>query len=241
MDTPVAIVTGAGSGIGRETCLLLAEEGYALALVGRREQKLEAVRATIADSGCEQEMEVIVADLLEPSSAKSITTRTIDRWGRIDCLVNNAGGVEIAPIEATDDDLLQRTFEVNVFSPARLIAASWPVFLRQEHGCVVNVSSMATADPFPGLSVYAAAKSALESLTRSIMNEGRSMGITAYCVAPGAVETPMLRSLWNEDELPPSQAMAPDEIAQVIVDCILGRREQDLGLTIRLYVGGCHV
>jgi len=184
MDTPVAIVTGAGSGIGRETCLLLAEEGYALTLVGRREQKLEEVRATIADSGFEQEMEVIVADLLEPSSAKAIVTATIDRWGRIDCLVNNAGSLSMAPIEETTSDLLQQTFEVNTFSPARLIAASWPIFLRQEHGCVVNVSSMATKDPFPGLSVYAAAKSAVESLTRSVMNEGRSMGIMAYAVIP---------------------------------------------------------
>ena len=234
MDTPVAIVTGAGSGIGRETCLLLAEEGYALALVGRREQKLQEVRAEIADSGFEREMEVVVADLLEPSSAKAIVTATLDRWGRIDCLVNNAGSLSMAPIEETTSDLLQQTFEVNTFSPARLIAASWPHFVRQEHGCVVNVSSMATADPFPGLSVYAAAKSALECLTRSIITEGQAMGIKAYAVAPGAVETPMLRSLWNEDELPPEQAMAPDEIARVIVDCIQGRREQDLGLTIRM-------
>ena len=234
MDTPVAIVTGAGSGIGRETCLMLAEEGYALALVGRREHKLQEVRAEIADSAVAQETQVIAADLADPSSAKAIVTETLDRWGRIDCLVNNAGSLEMATIEETTDDLLQSTFEVNTFSPARLIAASWPIFLRQEHGCVVNVSSMATKDPFPGLSVYAAAKSAVESLTRSVMNEGRSMGIMAYAVAPGAVETPMLRSLWNEDELPPSQAMAPDKIARVIVDCIMGRREQDLGLTIRM-------
>jgi len=234
MDAPVAIVTGAGTGIGRETCLMLAERGYALALVGRRAEKLEAVGAEIAAAGNDRETHAIAADLLEPSSAKTVVAATVDRWGRIDCLVNNAGGVEMAPIEATDDDLLQRTFEVNAFAPARLIAASWPIFRRQRRGCVVNVSSRSTLDPFPGLSVYAAAKSALESLTRSVMNEGRSMGITAYCVAPGAVETPMLRSLWNEDELPPSQAMAPDVIARVIVDCILGRREQDLGVTIRL-------
>ena len=234
MDAPVAIVTGAGTGIGRQTCLMLAERGYALALVGRRGEKLEAVGAEIAAAGNDRETHAIAADLLEPSSAKTVVAATVDRWGRIDCLVNNAGSVEMAPIEDTTDDLLQRTFEVNAFSPARLIAASWPVFLRQRRGCVVNVSSRSTVDPFPGLSVYAAAKSALESLTRSVMNEGRSKGITAYTVAPGAVETPMLRSLWNEDELPPSQAMAPDEIARVIVDCIMGRREQDLGLTIRM-------
>ncbi len=234
MDSPVVIVTGAGSGIGRATCLMLAEEGYALALVGRREHKLEEVRAEIADNASERETQVIAADLADPSSAKAIVTATLDRWGRIDCLVNNAGSLEMATLEETTNDLLQSTFEVNTFSPARLIAALWPVFLRQEKGCVVNVSSRATVDPFPGLSIYAAAKSAVESLTRSVMNEGRSLGIMAYAIAPGAVETPMLRSLWNEDELPPSQAMAPDEIARVIVDCIMGRREQDLGLTIRM-------
>jgi NAD(P)-dependent dehydrogenase (short-subunit alcohol dehydrogenase family) len=229
METPVAIVTGAGTGIGRATCLMLAEQGYALTLVGRREHKLEAVSDEI-----DQQTQVIAADLLEPSAASAIVSTAADRWGRIDCLVNNAGAVELAPIDQTADDLLQRTFEVNTFSPARLIAAAWPIFVGQERGCVINVSSMATADPFPGLSVYAAAKSALESLTRSIVNEGRELGITAYTIAPGAVETPMLRSLWNEDDLPPSQAAAPDEIAQAIVDCVMGRRKEDVGATIRL-------
>lgn len=234
MDAPVVIVTGAGSGIGRQTCLMLAEQGHTLALVGRRKQMLDETRAAIAAAGSGAETLAVPVDLLDPAAATTVVTAAAARWGRIDGLVNNAGGVEMASIEATDADLLQRTFEINVFAPARLIAASWPVFSRQRQGCVVNVSSRATADPFPGLSVYAAAKSALESLTRSVINEGRALGITAYTVAPGAVETPMLRSLWNEDELPPSQAAAPEAVARVIVDCITGKREPDQGQTIRL-------
>lgn len=233
-ESPVAIVTGAGTGIGRETCLLLAELGYRLALVGRRRDKLEATRDDIAAAGFGREVKVVAADLTEPASATAIVSAADDTWGRVDCLVNNAGGVEMVPIEETCDELLRRTFEVNTFSPARLIAVLWPIFRRQRCGCVVNVSSRATADPYPGLAAYAAAKSALESLARSVLTEGRALGIRSYIVAPGAVETPMLRSLWTEDELPPSQAMPPRDVAQVVVDCITGKREKDIGLTIRL-------
>ncbi len=233
-ESPVAIVTGAGTGIGRETCLLLAELGYRLTLVGRRRDKLEATRDDIGAAGFDPAVQVVTADLTEPPSATAVVGAAGEKWGRVDCLVNNAGGVELVPIEEISDELLQRTFEINAFSPARLVAALWPIFRRQRCGCVVNVSSRSTVDPFPGLAAYAAAKSALESLTRSILTEGRAMGVGSYCIAPGAVETPMLRSLWNEDELPPSQAMPPREVAQVVVDCITGKREKDLGLTIRL-------
>ncbi len=233
-ESTVVIVTGAGTGIGRETCLLLAELGHRLTLVGRRRDKLEATRDDISGAGFDQGIQVVAADLTEPASATAVVSVAGEKWGRVDCLINNAGGVDLVPIEETSDELLERTFEVNAFSPARLVAALWPIFRRQRCGCVVNVSSKATADPYPGLSAYAAAKSALESLTRSILTEGRALGVRSYCIAPGAVETPMLRALWNEDELPPSQAMPPRDVAQVVVDCITGKREQDLGLTIRL-------
>ena len=88
---------------------------------------------------------------------------------------------------------------------------------------------MATIDPFPGLFVYAASKAALESFTRSIRNEAGPSRIRAFSIAPGAVETPLRRATFDEATIPRARTLEPEVIARVIVDCILGRREEDAG------------
>jgi NAD(P)-dependent dehydrogenase (short-subunit alcohol dehydrogenase family) len=93
---------------------------------------------------------------------------------------------------------------------------------------------MATLDPFPGLSAYAASKSALESLTRSIQIEGRAHGIRAFTVAPGAVETEMLRQVVSKEDLSPQRAHDPMDVARVIGECVSGRRDVEMGKTICL-------
>ncbi len=140
----------------------------------------------------------------------------------------------LVPIDETTDKLLDDTFATNTFAPILLVAGVWPVFRRQESGCVVNVSSMAVADPFPGFSVYAASKGAVDALTRSVVTEGRVYGIRAFSVAPGAVETPMLRENFSAQAIPPTATLDPRDVARVVVDCIQGRREADLGQTILL-------
>ncbi len=224
-----AIVTGAGTGIGRETALLLAEAGWALSLVGRRKDKIES---TAAAAGGRARALAVAGDLAEAGTVDRVVEATLREWGRADLLVNNAAAIALAPIAETTPELLEEIFAVNAFAPALLVARLWPVFVRQGGGCVVNVSSMSSVDPFAGLSVYGTAKSALESLTRSIVNEGRAHGIRAFSVVPGCVETPMLRSLWSEDEIPGSQAIPPRRVAQVVVDCALGRRDRDIGRAI---------
>jgi len=234
-ESNVAIVTGAGTGIGREISAQLAEAGYRVVLVSRSAEHLESTAAEIKNRiGEPPNTLVIPADLTDQQQTSSVVDRAMNEFGRVDVLVNNAAVAPNVPIEQTTIDLLSQTFSLNSFAPALLVASLWKVFQQQAGGCVVNISSMATIDPFDGLSIYAASKAALESLTRSIVNEGRPWGISAYAIAPGAVETPMLRSLLTEQQLPSENTLSPAAVARVVVQCVIGRRCDDLGRTIVL-------
>jgi NAD(P)-dependent dehydrogenase (short-subunit alcohol dehydrogenase family) len=230
---PVTIVTGAGSGIGRAACELLADLGHRLTLVGRRASALEETMSLIAgEVASPPEVLVVPADVSDEEQAAAAVDLTVERWGRVDALVNNAGAVHMAPLQETGEDVLFHLFAVNTFGPACLMARVWPIMVRQGEGCIVNVSSMAAVDPFPGLAAYGASKAALDSLTRSVHAEGAELGIRAFSVLPGAVETPMLRSLFSPADLPPRRALDPMEVAQVIVECVAGRRDEQRGTTI---------
>lgn len=230
--SPVTIVTGAGSGIGFATARRLAAAGHRLALVGRTLSKLRDAAASIREAHPSIEVEVLEADLGDPAAARSVIPRAAARFGRIDHLVNAAGIAPLAPIETTDLGLLERTFAVNTFGPALLIAAAWPLMTRQRSGCIVNVSTIGTSDPFAGFFAYAASKSALDSLTRSVANEGRRHGIRAFAVNPGAVETPLLRLNFPEKMVPHSRTLSADAVAATIVDCLEGRRSEPSGTCI---------
>lgn len=231
-DAPATLITGAGGGMGRSIAMRLAERGHRLALLGRTHGKLDALARELRSLRPDVDLEVVVADLSDPGEVGTVMPRVIARFGRIDNLVNAAGIAPLAPIAKTDLGLLERCFATNTFAPALLIAAAWPIMSRQRGGCIVNISTIGTSDPFPGFFVYAASKSALDSLTRSIANEGRRAGIRAFTINPGAVETQLLRSNFPEKVIPREKALSPDRIAEVVVDCLEGRRDEDLGKTI---------
>jgi NAD(P)-dependent dehydrogenase (short-subunit alcohol dehydrogenase family) len=227
--TPVSIVTGAGSGIGASCARLLAARGHAVVLVGRGFERLEAVRASMDEPTRHLSM---AADVADSGLAHDVVDRTLEAYGRIDALVLNAGVAPKAPIDQTTEEVLEQAFFVNAFGPAFMVTRAWPAFKRQRSGRVVFVSTLGTIDPFPGFFAYAASKSAVDSFARSIRAEGKAIGVKAFAVNPGCVETEILRRNFPEKVIPRERALPPEAVAEVIVACACGERDAENGNAI---------
>src|SRR4029079_17234254 len=104
-------------------------------------------------------------------------------------------------------EVLERLYRVNALGPPNMIAEAWPVFVRQNGGCIASISTMGTLDPFAGFFGYAASKAPLNVMTMSCAREGEAHGIRAFCIAPGAVETGMLRAFLPESAFPRSRTI----------------------------------
>ncbi len=229
MTQPVSIVTGAGSGIGAACARLLAARGHAVVLVGRTIETLESVRASLEEPTRHLSM---VADVADSACAYDVVDRTVEAYGRIDALVLAAGVAPLAPIDRTTEELLEECFFTNAFGPAFLITRAWPHFKSQRSGRVALISTIGTTDPFPGFFAYAASKSAKDSFARSIKAEGKSIGVKGFAINPGAVETAILRKNFPERVLPTSRTLSPEAVAEVVVACACGERDEDNGKAI---------
>lgn len=230
---PVALITGASSGIGRETAFQLARLGYELALIARGGERLEVVGDQCSELGAGDVL-IRGTDVAVPADVLAMVDAAVEAFGRIDVLINNAGLAELQPLGQLDLGHLEAAFAVNAIGPALAMNAAWPIMLRQRGGRIVNVSTLGTKEPFPGFFAYAGAKAALNSFTRSVAVEGRPHGIRAFTVAPGAVETPMLRSLFDEQAIGVDLTLPAGEVARVIVECATGRRDEQSGEVIWL-------
>lgn len=239
MNGQVALITGGGSGIGRAVACALVGAGWSVAIVGRRD---EALAETARITGAAERVLTLALDVSESAAAAEAVARTVERFGRLDAVINNAGSAPLATIDKTTPEMLQACFAVNALAPGYVIAAAWGVFKRQAEeakargesprATVVNVSSMATRDPFAGFFAYAAAKASVNLMAQSCAKEGRAMGVRGFAVAPGAVETPMLRANFPEKMIPRAKALAPEDVARVIAACVLGERDAENGQVI---------
>ncbi len=220
LDGQVALVTGAGTGIGRASAIALAQEGATLALVGRRQSLLDETAVAIRDAG--GSALILSADITDPESARAVVAQTESEFGRLDVLVNNAGAGSksrsVRTIETEDFEAVQR---LNVTAPLVLTQAALPGMLDRGTGTIITISSFAavTASPMAGVA-YGAAKAAVASVMKSINNELRGRGLRACTIFPGEVDTPILdrRALVPDAEARATMMQAED-LAEVVRLC----------------------
>lgn len=231
---PVALITGAGSGIGRAAAIALAGPGrgaHRLVLVGRRDAALRETGDAIGAEG--EDWAALPADLSDAAQASALVRRAAEAFGRLDAVINNAGWSPLKPAWDLTDDEVHAILGVNAIGPILVSIEAVRLFRERNAGRLVQVSSVASDDPFPGLGVYGAAKASLNTLTTGLANElGDGSPIRVFCVAPGAVETDLLRSIISEDAMPTEACLTPEAVAGVIADCASGARDAESGRTI---------
>jgi len=224
------MVTGAGSGIGRAVAIGLGAQGYSVILVGRKLENLEETGQIIWQQH-RSDSHPVPIDITSTDERNWLIDEIYAAYGRLDALVNCAGiGTCKAIGELSEAEILE-LFKVNAIGPIELVRLALPELIKSK-GCVVNVASMAIVDPFVGLGVYGCTKAAIDGLTRALHNEYGEQGVRAYTVAPGAVETEMLRSIVSKEMLPTDLTLSPEKVAGQIIACIVGEESQPSGSTI---------
>ncbi|HTV87140.1 MAG TPA: glucose 1-dehydrogenase [Dyella sp.] len=224
-QTQVVLITGALTGIGRATAIAFAKEGARLVVSGRREEAGYALADELRGLGAL--VEFVRADVRFEGEVRKLVDRTVERFGRLDVAVNNAGTEgDLGPVAEQSPEAYENTFSTNVLGTLLSLKHEMRVMLAQGSGSIVNLSSIAGQVGIPGASIYVASKHAVEGLTKSVALEGAAVGVRVNAVAPGPVETEMLNRFSGRDEqakanflnsMPAKRAATADEIAQTIV------------------------
>jgi NAD(P)-dependent dehydrogenase (short-subunit alcohol dehydrogenase family) len=226
-QAPVAIVTGAGSGLGRALAVSLSKKGWHLVLAGRREDRLKETAA----SAPSQAVRVVACDIGEAAAPELIVGTAVNEFGRVDALVNNAGVARFATLRDTSPADVALMLATNLAGPLSLIQTA-AAHLAARRGAVVNVGSIGGVLALPGRAAYGASKAGLHHLTRSLARE-LAPDVRVNAVAPGAVDTEMY------EDLGMSEAQVRKLRAEMVATTPLGRmgRPEDVVPWIEMLLG----
>ena len=221
----VAIVTGGATGIGYATALQLARLGADVVICSRTVAELEAAANRIAAASGRRCL-AVPTDVKDEAQCIALVERTITEFGRIDVLVNNAGGTRMGPLETIPTRGWDAIFDLNMKSAYVLTREAGKHMIAQHSGAIVNISSGAGVNGVKGGAHYSAAKSALQMFTRVAAAEWGRHGIRVNCVAAGAIASERVSEAWkvaglDEDEMgkamPLGRLGTPDDMANMIV------------------------
>lgn len=189
LSEQVILITGASTGIGAALAQLLAARalGIRLVLAARSQDKLEQVATVCSKAGAD--VLVVPTDMAQVEQVKALASSALDRFGRVDSLVNNAGYGQMGPVELIPTEAVQRQFQVNLLGPLALTQALIPVMREQGGGRIINISSLGGRLAFPFGGLYSGSKFALEGLSDALRMELEPFNIQVSLIEPGPVST----------------------------------------------------
>lgn len=216
LDDKVALITGAGSGIGRALAVELVRNGAQVLLVGRRETALEETRALLPPPA---QGTVLVADVTDPASIARLVER-VRGYHRLDLLINNAGTVTSGPLTGEDAAARRRMIETNLLAPMELTLALLPLLRAAKPSRVVNIGSMFGDIAFPYFSTYSATKFGLRGWSEALRRELAPSGIAVTYAAPRGTRTPAAEGFAALASAFEMSLDPPEKVARLIVDGI---------------------
>lgn len=224
LNGKVAIVTGSSKGIGKSIARGLAENGAKVVVSSRKQEAVDAVAEEFITDGLEAVG--IQCHIGDSEQRKFLIAKTIEQYGRIDILVNNAAiNPYYGPLEGSDELVFDKIMEVNVKAPWILSNLALPHMKEKGGGSIINISSVEGLRPGFGLGLYSATKSALIMLTKNQAKEWGRYGVRANVLCPGLIKTKFSEGLWTDEKLvsrlvkalPLNRIAAPDEMAGVVM------------------------